>query len=48
VRDDQLCAGNGGCCGVEKGWLWISLFCSEDCRLRCEMVKFTQSIGIWN
>jgi hypothetical protein len=21
VRGDQLCAGNGGCCGVEKGWL---------------------------
>jgi hypothetical protein len=31
-----------------KGWLRISLFCSEDCRLRCEMVKFAQSIGIEN
>jgi hypothetical protein len=37
---DQLCAGISGGCGVEKGWLQISLFCSEDCRLRCEMVKF--------
>jgi hypothetical protein len=47
VRDDQPCAGTGGG-GVEKGWLRISLFCSEDCRLRCEMVKFAQSIGIGN
>jgi hypothetical protein len=30
---------------VEKGRLRISLFRSEDCRLRCEMVKFTQRIG---
>jgi hypothetical protein len=44
VRGDQ-CAGTGGGCGVEKGWLRISLFCSEDCRLRCEMVKFAQRIG---
>jgi hypothetical protein len=48
VRGDQPCAGNNGGYGVEKGWLQISLFCSEDCRLRCEMVKFTQSIGIGN
>jgi hypothetical protein len=48
VRDDQPWAGTGGGCGVEKGWLRISLFCSEDCRLHCEMVKFTQSIGIGN
>jgi hypothetical protein len=48
VRGDQTCAGNGSGCGVEKGWLRISLFCSEDCRLRCEMVKFAQSIGIGN
>jgi hypothetical protein len=41
VRGDQ-CAGTGGSCGMEKGWLRISLFCSEDCRLRCEMVKFTK------
>jgi hypothetical protein len=33
---------------VEKGWLRISLFCSEDCRLRCEMVKFAHCIGIGN
>jgi hypothetical protein len=39
------CAGTGGGCDVEKGWLRISLFCSEDCRLRCEMVKFAQRIG---
>jgi hypothetical protein len=45
VRGDQLCAGTGGGCGVEKGWLQISLFCSEDCRLRCKMVKFAQRIG---
>jgi hypothetical protein len=44
VRGDQ-CAGIGGGCGVEKGWLRISLFCSEDCRLRCKMVKFAQRIG---
>jgi hypothetical protein len=40
VRGDQPCAGNGGCCDVERGWLLISLFCSEECRLRCEMVNF--------
>jgi hypothetical protein len=39
VRGDQPCAGTGSGCGVEKGWLRISLFCSEDCRLHCEMVK---------
>jgi hypothetical protein len=48
VRGDQPCTGNGGGCGVEKGCLRISLFCSEDCRLGCEMVKFAQSIGIGN
>jgi hypothetical protein len=48
VQGDQLCAGNVGGCGVEKGWLRISLFCSEDCRLCYEMVKFAQSIGIGN
>jgi hypothetical protein len=30
VRGNQPCAGNDGGCGVEKGWLRISLFCSED------------------
>jgi hypothetical protein len=45
VCGDQPCAGTGGGCIVEKGWLQISLFCSEDCRLCCEMVKFTQRIG---
>jgi hypothetical protein len=34
--------------GVEKWWLRISLFCSEDCMLRYEMVMFAQSIGIGN
>jgi hypothetical protein len=48
VRGDQPCAGNSDGCGVEKGWLRIYLFCSEDCRLWCEMVKFAQSIGIGN
>jgi hypothetical protein len=46
VRGDQPCAGTGSGCSVEKGWLRISLFCSEDCRLRCEMVKFAQRIEI--
>jgi hypothetical protein len=45
MRGDQPCAGIGGGCGVDKGWLQIFLFCCEDCRLRCEMVKFTQRIG---
>jgi hypothetical protein len=45
MRDDQPCAGTSGGCGVEKGWLQISLFCSKDCMLRCKMVKFTQRIG---
>jgi hypothetical protein len=35
LRSDQPCAGTSGYCGVEKGWLQISLFCSEDYRLRC-------------
>jgi hypothetical protein len=48
VRGDQLCTGTGGGYGVEKAWLQISLFCSEDFRLRCKMVKFAQSIGIGN
>jgi hypothetical protein len=48
VRGDQPCAGNDGGYDVEKGSLQISLFCSEDCRLRCEMVKFAQSIRIGN
>jgi hypothetical protein len=42
------CAGTSSGCGVEKGWLRISLFCSEDYWLRCEMVKFAQSIRIGN
>jgi hypothetical protein len=42
VRGDQPCIGTGSGCGMEKGWLGISLFRSEDCRLRCEMVKFAQ------
>jgi hypothetical protein len=45
VHDDQPCAGTGGGYDVEKGWLQISLFCNEDCRLHCEIVKFTQRIG---
>jgi hypothetical protein len=44
VRGDQPCAGTGGSCGVEKGWLRISLFCIKDCRLRCEMMKSAQRI----
>jgi hypothetical protein len=48
VRGDQPWAGTSGGCGVENGWLRISLFCSEDYRLHCGMVKFAQSIGIGN
>jgi hypothetical protein len=48
VHGDQPCAGTDGGCGMEKGWFRISLFCSEGCRLRCEMVKFAWSIGIGN
>jgi hypothetical protein len=29
VRGDQPCAGNDGCCGVDKGWLRISLFAAK-------------------
>jgi TPR repeat protein len=45
VHGYQPCTGTGGGCDVEKGWLRISLFCSEDFRLRCEMVKFAQRIA---
>jgi hypothetical protein len=45
VRGGQPCAGTGGGCGMERGWLRISLFCREDSRLRCEMVKFAKRIG---
>jgi TPR repeat protein len=45
VCGDQPCAGISGGCGGEKAWLRISLFCSEDCRLHCEIVKFAQRIG---
>jgi hypothetical protein len=48
VHGDQPCAGNRGGCGVDKGWLVISLFCSEACKLHREMVKFEWSIGIGN
>jgi hypothetical protein len=48
VHGDQPCAGNDGGCCVDKGWLGISLFCSEECRLRCEMVMFEQSFRIGN
>jgi hypothetical protein len=48
VCDNQSCASTGGGCSMEKGCLQISLFCSEYYRLRCEMVKFAQSIGIGN
>jgi hypothetical protein len=48
VRDDRPCAGNGGDCDVDKGWIGISLFCREDCILRREMVKLERSIGIAN
>jgi hypothetical protein len=29
VRSNQPCTGNGGDYGVDKGWLGVSLFCSE-------------------
>jgi hypothetical protein len=44
VCGDQPCACTGGGYGMEKGWLRISLFCSKDCRLRCEMVNVAQRI----
>jgi hypothetical protein len=46
VCGDQPCTRNGEDCGIDKGWLGISLFCSEDCRLHREMVQFEWSIGI--
>jgi hypothetical protein len=48
VRGNQPCGDNGGGCDVDKERLRISLFYSEDCRLRCEMVKFERSIGLGN
>jgi hypothetical protein len=48
VRDDQLCAGNGSGCDVDKGRIGISLFCTKDCRLCRKMVKFKWSVGIGN
>jgi hypothetical protein len=33
---------------VDKGFLRITLFCSKNCRLCCEIVKFERSIGIGN
>jgi hypothetical protein len=48
VCGDQPCVGNGGGCGMDKGWLQNFLFCSKDCRMCYEMVKFERSIGIGN
>jgi hypothetical protein len=44
VHGDQPCTGTDSGYSVEEGWLRISLFCSKDCRLRYEMVKFAQRI----
>jgi hypothetical protein len=46
VLGDQPHGSNGGGYDVDKGWLGTPLFCSEDCRLRSEMVKFERSIRI--
>jgi hypothetical protein len=48
VRGDQPCASNDGDYSVDKGCLGICLFCSEDCKLHCKMVKLERSIGIGN
>jgi hypothetical protein len=48
VHSDQPCTSNSSDCGVGKGWLGISLFYNEDCRLCHEMVKFEWRIGIGN
>jgi hypothetical protein len=45
VHGDQLWHAPAAAAAWKKGWLQISLFCSEDCRLRCKMVKFAQRIG---
>jgi hypothetical protein len=46
VCGNQPCAGYD--CGVDTGWLGILLFCSKDCRLHREMVKFEWSTEIGN
>jgi hypothetical protein len=46
VHNNLPCA--GGDCDVPKGWERRTLFCSEDCRLRCEIVLFEKAIGIGN
>jgi hypothetical protein len=48
VCGDQSCTVNSGSGSVDKGRLGISLFCSEDCRLCWEILKFEWSIGIGN
>ena len=46
VRGDLPCAGSD--CGIPKGWEERALFCSEDCRLRYEIILFKKAIGIGN
>ena len=46
VRGDFPCA--GGTYGKVTGWEQVSLFCSEDCRIRHEIVAFERRLGIEN
>ena len=46
VCGDLPCA--GGDCGIPKGWEERTLFCSEDYRLRHEIILFEKAIGIGN
>nr|TKW14536.1 hypothetical protein SEVIR_5G175200v2 [Setaria viridis] len=42
ILDDFPCA--RGACSKAKGWPQIRLFCSEDCRIRYEIVVFVSEI----
>ena len=46
VRGDLPCASSDW--GIPKGWEERTLFCSEDCRLRHEIILFEKAIGIGN
>jgi len=46
VRGDLPCV--GGACGDADGWEGNAVYCSEDCRLRCEFELFPWEFGIRN
>jgi len=46
VRGNLLCV--GGACGDVDGWEGRAMYCSEDCRLRCEFELFEWELGIRN